>query len=247
MANSASRDGDTRQRKTAKFDPVLMPGLEAGDDLEQWISEIQIEVNSFGEELVCPLIWRHCFSSNSSVRNWYSLLGDRTQAFMTKDKGCWLNFMQKVREVWSKPLAVAQREAEDRAKLPNETFHQFFFSKLKLLPVTSAFPESHSMTHISRIRAKFNDAQADRYIREKHSITAFSEECREYDEHLKMHPVSGNPAGLYRRPQFAYSVRLDCPISRLDRLGPRVGCLVCLDCPLGRITCLQYKSHTVYE
>ena len=195
-ANSA-RDGDTRQWKTARFDPALMPKFRAEDDLEQWISEIQIEVDSFGEELVCPLIWRHCFTSNSSVRNWYSMLGGRTQAFMTKDEGCWLYFMQKMREVWSKPLAVAQREAEDRAKLPNETFHQFFFSKLKLL--TSAFPESHSTTHISRIRAKLNDAQADRYIRERHSIAAFGEECREYDEHLKMHPV-----GVNRRPQFTY-------------------------------------------
>jgi len=52
---------------------------------------------------------------------------------MTKDEGCWLNFMQKMRDVWSKPLAVIQREAEDRAKLPSETFHQLFFSKLKLL------------------------------------------------------------------------------------------------------------------
>ena len=124
------------------------------------------------------------------------------QAFMTKDEGCWLYCIQKMREVWSKPLAVAQREAEDRAKLPNETFHQFFFSKLKLL--TSAFPEFYSMTHISRIRAKFNDMQADRYIRERQSIAAFGEECREYDEHLKMYPVGGNSGGLGRRPQFAY-------------------------------------------
>jgi len=40
---------------------------------------------------------------------------------MTKDEGCWLYFMQKMRQVWSKPLAVAQREAENRTKLPNET------------------------------------------------------------------------------------------------------------------------------
>lgn len=81
---------------------------------------------------------------------------------MTKDEGCWLNFAPKMREIWAKPLAVAQREAEDRYKMPGETFHQYFFTKLKLL--TSAFPESLPATHISRIRAKFNDAQADRYI-----------------------------------------------------------------------------------
>jgi len=202
MANSF-RDGDARQWKTARFDPALMPKFKVEDDLEQWISEIQIEVDIFGEELICSLIWRHCFMSNSSVKNWYSILGGRMQAFMTKDEGCWLYFMQKMREVWSKPLVVAQREAEDRTKLPNEMFYQFFFSKLKLL--TSAFPESHSTTHISRIRAKFNDMQADRYIRERQSIAAFGEECREYDKHLKMYPVSGNPGSLSCCPQFTYT------------------------------------------
>ncbi|KAF8439658.1 hypothetical protein BGX38DRAFT_1273241 [Terfezia claveryi] len=162
-------DGTQQYKRTARFDPALMPKFKAEDDLEQWISEMQIEVDCFGEELVCPLIWRHCFSPNTSVRMWYSLLGGREQAFMTKEEGCWTNFMQKMRDIWAKPLAVAQREAEDRSKLSNESFHQFFFSKLKLL----------TNTHISRIRAKFNDAQADRYIRERHSITAFGEECRE--------------------------------------------------------------------
>jgi len=53
----------------ARFDPALMPKFKAEDDLEQWISEMQIKVDTFGEELVCPLIWRHCFTSNSSVKN----------------------------------------------------------------------------------------------------------------------------------------------------------------------------------
>ena len=67
--------------------------------------------------------------------------------------------------------------------------------KLKLL--TSAFPESLTATHISRILSKF-DADADKFIREHFNIAAFSEECREYDEHLKFHPVHRN------RQRFVY-------------------------------------------
>ena len=52
---------DRTHKKTARFDPSLLPKFKAQDDLEQWISEIQIDINVFVEQLVCPLIWRHCF------------------------------------------------------------------------------------------------------------------------------------------------------------------------------------------
>lgn len=106
------RPHDTQSGKKARFDPSVLPTLRAEDDLEQWISEIQLEVDLFGEELVCPSLWSYCFHVTSSVRTWYTLLGGRTQAFMTKDEGCWINFMQKMREVWTKPMAVAQREEQ---------------------------------------------------------------------------------------------------------------------------------------
>ena len=64
---------------------------------------------------------------------------------------------------------------------PDETFHQFLLAKLKML--SRAFPESLPATHISRIRSKFGDSKANRFIREKHDLMMFGEECREYDEH----------------------------------------------------------------
>ena len=86
-------------------------------------------------------------------------------------------------------MAVAQRGAEDRAKLLGESYHQFFFTKLKLL--TSAFLESLAAMHISQIRSKF-DADANKFIWERLSIAAFSKKCREYDEHLKFYPINRN-------------------------------------------------------
>ena len=114
--------------------------------------------------------------------------------------------MHKMREVWSKPMAVAQREAEDRPKLAGESYYQFYFMKLKLL--TSAFPESLAATHISRICSKF-DADADKFIRERFNIAAFGEECREYDEYLKFHPVHRN------RQRFVYPTTMQAPIPLL--------------------------------
>jgi len=118
---------------------------------------------------------------------------------MIKDEECWINFMYHMREVWANPMAVAQREAEERSKLLGELFHQYFFSKLKVL--SSAFPETLQAMHISRIRAKFNDAQADRYIRERNNIIVFGEECCEYDKHIKLHPR----AYIHRSFQYLYT------------------------------------------
>ena len=135
------------QRKRLHFDPKLLPKFTTGGDLEQWIMEIQLNIDTYSKEIVCLIIWHYCFEEQSSVRTWYMLLGGRVQAFMTMDAGCWINFMHKMREIWSKPIAVAQEEVVDRLNLPGESYHQFYFAKLKLL--TSAFVESLAATHIS--------------------------------------------------------------------------------------------------
>src|SRR5258706_6564904 len=163
--------------------------------------EMEQQIDTHGETLVCPLIAWNCFPQEDPVRIWYTMLGGRNHANMTKEAGCWLNFQIKMRETWSKSIAVTQREAEDRSKQNDETFLIYYFQKLRLL--TAAFPESHEATHISRIRAKFNDAQADRYIREKHNLKAFASEIRLYDDHLKLHPSMTKPS--IRMPQNSYS------------------------------------------
>src|SRR5258706_13586228 len=149
--------------------------------------EMEQQIDTHGETLVCPLIAWNCFPQEDPVRIWYTMLGGRNHANMTKEAGCWLNFQIKMRETWSKSIAVTQREAEDRSKQNDETFLIYYFQKLRLL--TAAFPESREATHIARIRAKFNDAQADRYIREHESLLVFASEIRYYDDHIKLHPL----------------------------------------------------------
>ncbi|KAF8437748.1 hypothetical protein BGX38DRAFT_1273868 [Terfezia claveryi] len=96
---------------------------------------------------------------------------------MTKEAGCWFNLQMKMRETWLKSISVTQREAEDRCKLPEEPFLIYYFQKLQMLAM--AFPESKEATHIARIRAKFNNAQADCYIREQDSLSYFASEIRQ--------------------------------------------------------------------
>ncbi|KAI5807580.1 hypothetical protein DFH27DRAFT_640476 [Peziza echinospora] len=180
-----------------RFDPAALPKYTQPEDLESWLAEMQLEVNTFGETVVCPAIYRHCFKSGDPVKSWYTMLGPDRSDELTKGTGCWLRFAAAMREVWSKSIAARQREAEDRCKLSSESFIQYYFEKLKLLQ--AAFPESAHSTHISRIRARFNDAQADRFIREQQDLVAFSDQCRQYDDHLKLHPVP-----VQRLNQFAF-------------------------------------------
>ncbi|KAF8429488.1 hypothetical protein BGX38DRAFT_1146949 [Terfezia claveryi] len=181
-----NQDLDKEWRKTPRFDPNTMPKFKHDDDLELWLMEMEQIIDTHGETLICPQIAFNCFPQKDPVRIWYSMLGGRNHANMTKEAGCWFNFQVKMREAWSKSISVTQREAEDRHKLPEETFLIYYFQKLRMLAM--AFPESKEATHIARIRAKFNDAQADRYIREQESLSRFASEIRLYDDHLKLHP-----------------------------------------------------------
>ena len=81
--NLLSRPPIPQEKKKVRFEPKMPPKFNPEDDLEQWLTEVQLDVESFGEELLCPLIWKYCFPQDSSVRTWYSLLGGRTQAMMT--------------------------------------------------------------------------------------------------------------------------------------------------------------------
>ncbi|KAI5809713.1 hypothetical protein DFH27DRAFT_521368 [Peziza echinospora] len=182
------RDPNTPRPYHLRFDPTALPKYTQPGDLESWLAEMQLEVNTFGETVVCPAIYRHCFKSGDPVKSWYTMLGPDKADDLTKGPGCWFRFASAMREVWSKSIAARQREAEDRYKLPTESFIQYYFQKLKLLQ--ASFPESAHSTHISRIRARFNDAQADRFIREQQDLLVFSEQCRQYDDHLKLHPVN---------------------------------------------------------
>ncbi|KAI5797347.1 hypothetical protein DFH27DRAFT_526122 [Peziza echinospora] len=190
------RDANLPRAYHLRFDPSALPKYTQPDDLESWLSEMQLEVNTFGETVVCPAIYRHCFKSGDPVKSWYTMLGPDKAEDLTKGPSCWFRFASAMREVWSKSIAATQREAEDRSKLHSESFIQYYFEKLKLLQ--AAFPESAHSTHISRIRARFNDAQADRFIREQTDLIVFSDQCRQYDDHLKLHPVS------QRINQFTY-------------------------------------------
>ena len=44
------------EKKKARFKPKMLPKFTAEDDLEQWLTEVQLDIETFREELVCPVL-----------------------------------------------------------------------------------------------------------------------------------------------------------------------------------------------
>jgi len=84
-----------------RFDPNVLPKYtHYKTNLQEWFTELQTEVNLFGEDLVCAAIPRYCFAENSVVRAWYLGLNEATQTFITKDRGCWERMKAVMSRQW---------------------------------------------------------------------------------------------------------------------------------------------------
>jgi len=81
----------TREQKI-RYDPNLLPKFRHDGDVEEWIMAVQQFIDTHGETVVCPTLAWHCFEAGDPVKIWYSMLGGRNHAYMTKEEGCWLNF-----------------------------------------------------------------------------------------------------------------------------------------------------------
>ncbi|KAF8434026.1 hypothetical protein BGX38DRAFT_1145984 [Terfezia claveryi] len=128
-----NQDPDREWKKIPRFDPNIIPKFRYDDDLELWLMEIEQIVDIYGETFVYLQIAFNCLVQKDPVRIWYSMLGGRNHANMMKEAGCWFNFQMKMRETWSKSIFLTQKEAEDRCKLPEETFLIYYFQKLWML------------------------------------------------------------------------------------------------------------------
>ncbi|KAF8462866.1 hypothetical protein BDZ91DRAFT_764994 [Kalaharituber pfeilii] len=169
------------QSQKPRFEPNSLPKYRHyTTSLEQWINEITGEVALYGESMVCPAIYKHCFSDGDMVRDWYVMLSSELKQAMTTGTGCWQFFSAIMRQTWAESIGSAQTKAIARTKRHNETFLQYYYQKLGLLK--AAFPDCADQSHISNIKEKLNDPIALFYIRECNNLGRLAQEMGEYDE-----------------------------------------------------------------
>jgi hypothetical protein len=173
-----------------RFSPNDLPQILFGDDLEEWISEMDHIVTSFGESVVCPHVLPRCFAQGDPIRDWYLTQPAATHIFVTAGNGCWDRFKTLLRSRFRPDLGVLQFEADTYRRLPNESWTAFGIRKYRLLK--RAYAGSDDSNIILKIKADM-DTEVVRYCKEKSNIDLFVGELMDFDRTSPATSRSGNP------------------------------------------------------
>ncbi|KAA8902701.1 hypothetical protein FN846DRAFT_891382 [Sphaerosporella brunnea] len=172
-----------------RFNPGDLPGIAFGDDLEEWISQIDHIVTSFGELVVCPHILHRCFAVGDPMRDWYLTKPSEVHLFVTTGDGCWGHFKTLLRARFKPDLGVMQFEADSYRKLPGDSWAAFGIRKYRLLK--RAYEGSDEANIILKIKAVMG-TEVVRFCKEKSDIDTFIGELMDYD---RTSPPTARSAG----------------------------------------------------
>jgi hypothetical protein len=161
-----------------RFNPVDLPPILFGQDLEEWISHMDHMVSSFGELIVCPHILHRCFTVGDPMRDWYLTKPSEVHTFVTTGTGCWDRFKTLLRGRFKPDVGVMQYEADSYRKLPGDSWAAFGIRKYRLLK--RAYEGAEEANIILKIKAAM-DTDVVRYCKEKTNIDTFVGELMDYD------------------------------------------------------------------
>jgi hypothetical protein len=161
-----------------RFTPNDLPQILFGNDFEEWLSEMDHIVSSFGETVVCPHILPRCFVQGDPIRDWYLTKPSATHSMVTTGEGCWERFKLLLRSRFKPDLGVLQYEAESYRRQPGESWAAYGIHKYRLLK--RAYAEADEATIILMLKAKM-DTEVVRFCKEKYSIDQFVGELMDFD------------------------------------------------------------------
>jgi len=179
-----------------RFRAEMLPKFHFGDNLDAWLIELDHAVRLWGEQVVCPHILSYCFVENDVIRVWYLGLESFSQTHLSTGTDCWSRFKTAMQTKWGTPIGVKQNRADERRKLPGETFTEYAIHKIEMC--RQAYPDASQPSIIEKVRTKL-DADADRYCRECNNIEAFIEELVRFDGTVKRAGGTRPMERVYRR------------------------------------------------
>lgn len=190
-----------------RFRPETMPKYRFGDDIERWKISMDHVVRLWDEKVVCPHIHTNCFIESDTVQTWYLGQDPIVHQALTEDVGCWNRFKNAMTVKWAKSEGIRQDEADNRRKLPTETYTQYFIEKKHLCRL--AYKDAADATIIVKIRSKL-DREASHFCREKQNLERFLEEIIEYDESIGLFNSNNISSSIERKgkeraPERIYS------------------------------------------
>ncbi|KAA8896471.1 hypothetical protein FN846DRAFT_893304 [Sphaerosporella brunnea] len=176
----------------ARFNPSDLPQILFGEDLDEWISQMDHIVTSFGELVVCPHILHRCFVAGDPMRDWYLTKPAEVHLFVTTANGCWDRFRTLLRSRFKPDLGVQQYEADSYRKLPGDSWAAFSIRKYRLLK--RAYEGSDNTNIILKMKAVM-DTEVVRFCKEKSDIDGFIGELIDYDRTSP--PVTRSPRRIF--------------------------------------------------
>jgi hypothetical protein len=171
-----------------------------GDDVALWLLDMDHIALKYGEEIVCPEIFSHCFQPGDAIKMWYMGLDPDLRDLYTIGSGCWKRFRSAMERRFTADLSLRQLAAADRAGLPGETYAEFAIKKITLIRTSFAHREEGAM--IAMVKRKL-DWEAAQFCREKMTVEAFVSELIDYDNLRAMQPGRRQPQAA-RSTQRAY-------------------------------------------
>ncbi|KAA8893202.1 hypothetical protein FN846DRAFT_896187, partial [Sphaerosporella brunnea] len=161
-----------------RFNPGDLPQIIFGEDLEEWISNMDHVVTSFGELMVCPHVLHRCFTNGDPMHDWNLTQPSAVHLFVTTGDGCWDRFKTLLRTRFKPDLGVMQYEADSYRRQPEESWAAFGIRKYRLLK--RAYDGADEANIILKIKAVM-ETEVVRFCKEKTNIDAFIGELMDYD------------------------------------------------------------------
>lgn len=200
VVNITTQQEDGRYHRDPEFHPELMPKFGYGSDLHLWIAEMEAIIELWGEQVVCPHIPTNCFLEGDTVKLWYINQHPWTRESLSKGPECWSRFKSAMSLRWVKPLRARRDDADNRHKMPDETYTQYCVAKRNLC--AAAYLDAMGENLITKIREGF-DPHADRFCRELYSLDSFLDELIDYNQKIFDHGCQD----LGRMPSFQNNPR----------------------------------------
>jgi hypothetical protein len=72
----------------------------------------------YGEEIVCPEIFSHCFQTGDAIKMWYLGLDPDLRELYTTNPGCWKRFRSVMERRFTADISMLQLAAEDVPACP---------------------------------------------------------------------------------------------------------------------------------
>jgi hypothetical protein len=171
------RQYDDTHRKP-RFRPESLPTVRYGEDVATWVTVMDHIILQHGEEIVCPEIFAHCFQTGDAIQLWYMDNDSLWKSVVTTKPGCWDCFKAFFEQRFSVDVGLRQIEAEDRTRLPHESYADFAIQKIYL--IRRAFEHLAPSGIIAMVKRKL-DGDAVLFCRERKDINEFITELMEFD------------------------------------------------------------------